>query len=80
MFAFIKKAIANWYHWRYIQPFTVACDLSMFAYPGNTQERLFHVNGIAAARRFARQWVREHVCGQARVLKGHLTWENSSAD
>jgi hypothetical protein len=57
------------------EKYTVACDRSPFWYPGNDREMLFHVVGRKAARRVARRWVSAHPCGQARVIEGHVSFE-----
>lgn len=60
------------YRWNCSVPLTVACDVSPFAYPG--REQFFLASGILQAKRIAKQWVRQHPCGQARVLEGHYKW------
>lgn len=75
----LNKLKAWWYR-RYKEPFTLACDRSMFADPCTDREELFHVIGLAEARALGRKWVAEHPHGQARLIPGHKYWENPEAD
>jgi hypothetical protein len=69
------EKIKKWYNKYFKEPFTVAYDLSPFWNPYNEREELKRVNGLFAARRFAKKWVREHGYGQARILEGHHYWQ-----
>lgn len=69
--------VKNWLKKMFKDPFTLACDLDMFWRPHNQQEVLIHVNGLFFARWKARRWCYEHPQGQARILEGHVYWEDN---
>lgn len=54
---------------------TVCCDKSPFWYPGNVREELIRVRGFIAARATARQWVRDHPHGKAKIIEGWHSWD-----
>jgi len=66
----------KWYQW-FQRKLTVACDVSPFWSPVNESEQLFHKNGILKARLFAKDWVRKHPYGQARIIYGHKEWKEN---
>lgn len=77
----VLNKIVIWFYWSFEEPLTVACDKSPFYYPLiNEQEVLIHTKGIIAARNIARRWIRKHPAGMARILEGHLQFEEEKYD
>lgn len=70
----LKNLFREWLRGGHSQ-FTVACDYSPWHAP-NGRERLFRVRGRKTARQVASNWVLDHPCGQARVIRGWLFWED----
>jgi hypothetical protein len=70
--------IKKWFYKMFKDPFTVACDYSHFWSPINQQEILTHTNGLFKARRLAKDWCYNHSSGQARILEGHVNWEDKN--
>lgn len=60
----------------YEKELTVCCDKFLFWYPGNEREELIRVKGFIAARAAARQWVRDHPHGKARIINDCQNWGN----
>jgi hypothetical protein len=68
----------QWFNKMFMAPFTVACDRGPYRTPFNEQEVLIHATGLFNARWVAKRWVRRHPNGQARILVGHHTWEETT--
>lgn len=72
------EKIKTWYYKMYKSPYTVACDYSPFWGIHNQREVLFHVFGLKKARKTANSWAARHTSGQARILIGHVSYDNKS--
>lgn len=69
----------QWFYNMFYTPYTVCVDRGPFRTPLNDQEQLFHVWGLRKARRVAKDWVRVHTNGQARIILGHVEFDKEEA-